>query len=175
MHNLIQGSKDILAQGENLLNAMSDKEYCNVISPWFTSSTGEHVRHLLDHYLAIKSGVESGCIDYDARSRGSEIETNKHAALALIKDTKQWLSLLSQDDLNTTLQCSTEVAVTQTLRANAGTTLARELIFAASHAVHHYALMAISAQMQQVNVEHGLGLAPSTATFLRDPDTPCAR
>jgi len=175
MHNLIQGSKDILAQGENLLNAMSDKQYCNVSSPWFTSSTGEHMRHLLDHYLAIKNGAESGCIDYDVRSRGSDIETDKHVALALMKDIKQWLSLLSQDHLDATLQCSTEVAVTQTLRASAGTTLARELIFAASHAVHHYALMAISAQMQHVKVEHGLGLAPSTATFLRDPETSCAR
>ncbi|GMR18768.1 MAG: hypothetical protein BMS9Abin33_1209 [Gammaproteobacteria bacterium] len=174
MNNLIQGSMDILGQGENLLGSISDKEYCNIIRPWFISSIGEHTRHLLDHYLAIRNGVASGCIDYDIRSRGSEIQTDKQAALELIKSIKQWLPLLSQDDLNTTLQCRTEVAVKQTLCSSAGTTLARELIFAASHAVHHYAVMAIAAQMQQVEVERGFGLAPATATFLRDSGAPCA-
>lgn len=46
--------------------------------------------------------------------------------------------------------------------------LARELIFSSSHATHHYAVMKIIANLQNVKVKEGLGLAAAKTTYERD-------
>ena len=54
------------------------------------------------------------------------------------------------------------------------TTEIRELVFVGSHAVHHYALISIIAQLQGIETEENLGIAPATASFLRE-ESGCAQ
>lgn len=120
-------------------------------------------------------GLETGFIDYDRRHRGSKIETNKGAAIELLEKIKAWLVTLNEEILGAEMRCSIEVSVSEKLKADVRTTLERELIFAASHAVHHYALISIAAKMQDIKIGEDFGLAPATATFLRESAVRCAR
>ena len=56
-----------------------------------TSSIGRHVRHVLDHYIAFQSGLESGEVDYDMRSRDSAVEKDSALAQEQIASVIDWI------------------------------------------------------------------------------------
>ena len=62
----------------------------------------------------------------------------------------------------------TEVSVTSQNVQKVQTSVARELVFAGSHAVHHYAMIAQISFAQTKALPHTFGLAPATATYMRE-------
>jgi hypothetical protein len=54
------------------------------------------------------------------------------------------------------------------------TSIARELVFAGSHAVHHYAVIAQISFAQTKALPQTFGLAPATATYMRENSQLCA-
>jgi len=164
---MIESQLIILQQANTYLASVSEQQYTQVISPYFMSSAGAHMRHILDHYQAIINGLSEGLIDYDKRSRGGVIESSPKAAQALIVEISAFLQALSPQQLQQTIKLSTEISVIDKQVAIVDTTLAREIIFTGSHSVHHLATIKHIAQAQEIEVEGGLGIAPATATFLR--------
>jgi len=170
---MINSQINILAQAKSYLGAVTPEQYSEIITPLFISSAGQHLRHILDHYVAIMNGLDAALIDYDKRSRGGSIETDIVAASALISKIEAFLLSLSDTQLQEEIQLSTEVCVTKKQVAVVNTTLARELVFAGSHAIHHFAMIEQISKAQQLVTPDQFGLAPATATFMRD--TSCAR
>ena len=168
---MLTSQLEIIKQGQDYLNTLSIKEnienYCEVISPLFISSAGAHMRHIIDHYLALISGLNQGFIDYDVRHRGDNLELEPELALAKLTQIVLWLESLAETDLNRVLVLSSEISVTETKVQSVPTSLARELVFAGSHAVHHYAMIAQIAQQQKIALPASFGIAPATATHLR--------
>tara|TARA_R110001583_G_scaffold18604_1_gene73841 strand:+ start:1739 stop:2239 length:501 start_codon:yes stop_codon:yes gene_type:complete len=164
---MIESQLIILQQANTYLDFVSEQQYTQVISPYFMSSAGAHMRHILDHYQAIISGLSEGLIDYDKRSRGGVIESCPKAAQASIAEISAFLQALSPQQLQQSIKLSTEISVIDKQVAIVDTTLAREIIFTGSHAVHHLATIKYIAQAQEIEVEGSLGIAPATATFLR--------
>lgn len=171
---MIASQLEIIAQAETYLNSISPAQYNEVISSHFVSSAGAHMRHIIEHYLSLKSGAETGVVNYDHRQRGGDIETNPQAALTALADIRQWLVKLNVSDeqvLNQSLVVKSEVSVSQTLSVKLPSSLARELVFVGSHAVHHYAMIGQIVQHQSANhlieLPKGFGIAPATASFLR--------
>lgn len=164
---MIESQLIILQQANTYLDFVSEQQYTQVISPYFMSSAGAHMRHILDHYQAIISGLSEGLIDYDKRSRGGVIESCPKAAQASIAEISAFLQALSPQQLQQSIKLSTEISVIDKQVAIVDTTLAREIIFTGSHAVHHLATIKHIAQAQEIEVEGSLGIAPATATFLR--------
>lgn len=164
---MIESQLIILQQANTYLASVSEQQYTQVISPYFMSSAGAHMRHILDHYQAIINGLSEGLIDYDKRSRGGVIESSPKAAQALIVEISAFLQALSPQQLQQTIKLSTEISVIDKQVAIVETTLAREIIFTGSHSVHHLATIKHIAQAQEIEVEGSLGIAPATATFLR--------
>jgi uncharacterized damage-inducible protein DinB len=164
---MIKSQIIILQQAQHYLASVTAEQYTQVISPLFMSSAGAHIRHILDHYYAIINGFTIGLIDYDKRSRGGVIESDIQAAQASIVEIVTFLEKVSEQQLQQQLKLSTEVSVTDKKVAIVDTTLAREIIFVGSHAVHHLATIKHIALTQKIKVEEGLGIAPATATFLR--------
>ena len=168
---MLTSQLEIIQQGQDYLNSLvvndTSEYYSEVISPLFISSAGAHMRHIIDHYLALISGLSKGLIDYDVRHRGDKLEQEPGLALEKLCQIAQWLQSLATTDLNRTMVLSTEVSVTQTKIQSVRTSLARELVFAGSHAVHHYAMIAQIAQQQKINLPASFGIAPATATYLR--------
>tara|TARA_R110001583_G_scaffold46761_14_gene146607 strand:+ start:13234 stop:13749 length:516 start_codon:yes stop_codon:yes gene_type:complete len=168
---MLTSQLEIIQQGQDYLHSLVingvSENYREVISPLFISSAGAHMRHIIDHYLAIISGLNQGLIDYDVRHRGDKLELEPELAQAKLTQISHWLQSLATTDLNRTLVLSTEISVTQTKTQSVPTSLARELVFAGSHAVHHYAMIAQIAQQQKLALPASFGIAPATATHLR--------
>ncbi len=165
---MIQSQSEILSQAKMYLTNVSEQEYNEILKPNFISSAGAHMRHIIDHYKAIKAGIKTNYIDYDVRLRGGEIEKIPEKAIAEIDQIIAWIKELKTDDLNKTIHLSTEVSILENKIAKVQTTLARELVFAGSHAVHHFAMIAQIALAQKSKVPPYFGIAPATATYLRN-------
>ena len=169
---MITSQLEIIEQGQLYLNTVSKKDYTEIMSPNFMSSAGSHMRHIIDHYLAIISGLNSEFIDYDTRVRGSQLESSPALAINKLNEIAVWIKSLGEDELNKMITLSTEVSVTNKNVQKVQTSVARELVFAGSHAVHHYAMIAQISFAQQSTLQtkalpQTFGLAPATATFLR--------
>jgi hypothetical protein len=65
------------------------------------------------------------------------------------------------------LTLSTEVSVHEQKVESVPTSLARELVFVGSHAVHHYAMIAQISHHPGKALPSSFGIAPATATYLR--------
>lgn len=168
---MLTSQLEIIQQGQDYLNLLSTKEnvdsYREVISPLFISSAGAHMRHIIDHYLALISGLSQGFIDYDVRHRGDKLELEPQLALEKLTQIAHWLQSLATTDLNRALVLSTEVSVYEKKTQTVPTSLARELVFVGSHAVHHYAMIAQIAMQQKIDLPANFGIAPATATYFR--------
>jgi len=164
---MIESQFIILQQAKTYLANVSEQQYTQVLSPTFMSSAGAHMRHILDHYYSVINGFTEGLIDYDKRSRGGVLESCPKSAIQSIEEISDYLSGLTESQLQQSIKLSTEISVKDKKVAIVDTTLAREVIFVGSHAVHHLATIKLIAQVQGVGVEGDLGIAPATATFLR--------
>lgn len=170
---MITSQLEIIEQGQLYLKTVSKKDYTEIVSPNFISSAGSHIRHIIEHYLAIMSGLTSETINYDIRVRGGELESSPALAKNKLDIIAFWIKNLSDNELNQLITLSTEISVTNKNVQKVQTTVIRELIFAGSHAVHHYAMIAqISfaqkSSLQTTSLPQDFGLAPATATFLRE-------
>lgn len=124
---------------------------------------GAHLRHNLDHFgAAVNAADDASPIEYDHRARGTPVETDPDAAIAVIDTIRARLA-----DLRRAPSVDRPVAVRMMLTAGGeeatlSSTLARELAFAAHHAVHHHAMMAAIAHAHGLSIPPGFGKAPST-------------
>ena len=164
---MISSQINTLSLAKSYLNAATPCQYTEVISPTFISSAGAHMRHILDHYVAIMNGVEIGLIDYDKRRRGGSVEKDINMALQQITKIEAFLLSLTDQLLDKSIKLSTEISVEKKQVKIVSTTLARELIFVASHAIHHFAMIEQISKAQKSSTPEQFGIAPATATFLR--------
>lgn len=171
---MIESQLIVLQQAKTYLASVTVQQYTQIMTPSFISSAGAHMRHILDHYYAIMNGLEVGLIDYDKRSRGGLVESSPQVAELSIIEIITFLKSLSELQLQRTIRLSTEISIANKQVAIVDTTVAREIIFVSSHAIHHLSTIKQISQLQNVEVEGGLGIAPATATFLRAGDKSCA-
>jgi uncharacterized damage-inducible protein DinB len=165
------GNLESLDQMITFIDSLSDSEYQHSPKPWFDSSIGQHLRHIIDLFHALMHGTSEE-VNYDIRRRGAPVETDKEIGLNELNEIRDWVSRISEDDINQDTLVHTETALytqqTDTFKSSFG----RELCFASSHLVHHLAIMAAVAKMAGKNVDSKLGLAPATATFVREQENP---
>ena len=166
LDSIINANLESLAQGEELVRSLTDKEYQYKASPLLNSSIGEHFRHIADTYFALMQVTASGQVDFNRRRRGALVESQPEMALAELRQIRAWLQVLDPV-ANEIIQIKTEVALETTRVVELPSSLARELIFASSHAVHHYAVIAVIAKLQNIKIRSNLGIAAATATYAR--------
>ena len=163
----LDGQLETIAQAKHYLQGMSEKSYQAILTPHFSGSAGAHMRHILDHYIALRGGMVSGTVNYNKRHRFSEVEKSPEAAMQMWLEIEQWLQGICQlsSDLPLTVIC--ETSLQQTHNSHSQSTLARELVFVSSHAVHHFALLAVIVSLQGLESDNNFGVAPATASHLR--------
>lgn len=125
------------------------------------STIGQHIRHTLDHFAAALAALDGAAIDYDHRERDTPVEHDPAAALELIATMRDWLASIDE----ATGEAAVRVRVMLSAAgdtADLGSTLGRELAFAAHHATHHHAMIAAIAREHGASVPADLGKAPST-------------
>lgn len=152
----LEANLALLAQGDCLLAWLDDAAYVRTLPSVFGASIGGHMRHNLDHYRCFLAGVQSGRIDYSARTREARLETDRRHARAEIARLRRALAGLPPGGaLHVRRESDPDGAW-------APSSLARELDFLMSHTVHHYAIVAILCRLQDIVPEPGFGVAPST-------------
>lgn len=182
--HVIRGNIEAIHQGIDLISSLSDEQYVHIASPYVSSSIGAHFRHVVDMYNALMVNDVNkqtvGIVDYDVRRRGALIEERRDVALEELQSLERWIMQLVDNmpescdvDVPSKQKCQSilvknEVTLSDSHSVIVESSLVRELIFVGSHAVHHYALIQVIAKLQGVVLSGSLGVAPATATFLRE-------
>ena len=163
LQSVISANCHSLLEIKSQLSELPEQLY--TLKPELTAgSVGVHVRHILEHYQMLFTGLPRGVICYDNRVRSEQIEQSLTAALSTLTGiTGHLQTLLSDRDRSVTLKAvasghSTEQICTET-------TLVRELMFIHSHTVHHQAIISILLKAESVEVSDDFGVAPATLQF----------
>lgn len=164
---MISSQLEIIEQAKAYLSNLSEHEYRQVIQPHFSSSAGAHMRHIIDHYQALRLGAVVGQVDYNVRNRDSDIEQDPAAALEALVDIEMWIKQLSDEQIAQPISVISEVSIKAQSSKTTQSSLGRELVFVASHAIHHYSLLAIIHSFLGGVNDESFGVAPATATFRR--------
>jgi uncharacterized damage-inducible protein DinB len=151
----------LLWQLGTVIGGLSDVQYRVERARGVSGSIGGHVRHCLDHVSALIEGVASGHVNYDARRRGTAVETSQEAAVAEIARLAGDLDAISSHVLHRPVQLLSALD-TSGVHIAAHTSVARELAFVVSHTIHHLAVIALLLREQGIDVPPRFGYAPST-------------
>ena len=164
----IIGNLEASDQCQQVVTQVSDADYARSLQPYVQSCIGEHVRHVLDVYNVMIRSTESGIIDYNDKRRGSDIETCRTIALAEIDKIRQWLNGLDESALTVTCTVRSELTLHGKNIGDMESSLRRELVFAASHVIHHSALIGVCARLCNLPTDELFGVAPATASYWRE-------
>jgi hypothetical protein len=126
-----------------------------------------HVRHALDHFDALISGLENGVIEYDRRARNPETEMDPRVGRIRIDKALAGLRRIVREDLGS-LSIDVRVLVDPALPAvTVLSTIDREVIFLASHLTHHLALIRAAFADRKDFLGSSFGKSPGTIAFER--------
>lgn len=162
---LVLDNVAFLRQGLNFLASLSDAEYVQDYSPALSDGIGAHIRHIVDHYRCFFTGLEAGCIDYEARDRSSLVSSNRLAAIDAINSAIEQLQELSLQAHALDIYVEEQGAADGLARRRAPSSVDRELQFLISHTVHHYALLAMITRLEGRELMAGFGVSPSTLRY----------
>jgi len=131
-----------------------------------SSGISRHVRHILDHYLALKKGLERNHVNYNHRNREGKVESDFEFASEIICYLNNWLATLKDNDVRLTIE--SEIIIDEQVNAIFESNQDRELLFMINHTVHHTAYIKLIALKYDIELPDEIGIAPSTATYLRE-------
>jgi uncharacterized damage-inducible protein DinB len=160
-----------------VVSGLTDEQYVRRPVGVMPSSVGSHVRHWLDHVVALRASAETGQLNYDQRQRGTPVESDRRAAMSL-------MSRLSPEIAGLTADCLARPIEVEVLLSDDGTpqtfqsSVGRELAYVVSHSVHHNAILGAMVQTLGGTVPPRFGYAPSTiahASRRQSEGAGCAR
>ncbi len=148
----------VLKQLNHLLHQLSDTEYATPLPVISQNTIGKHVRHILEFYTCLLTGIEKKSVDYDARKRNIELENDTKKAVEISK-------FISEKIIN--LNNKVELNLFATLphgRVELNTTVARELLYVLEHTIHHFAIIkiAVKNEFPHIKIADEFGVAYAT-------------
>jgi hypothetical protein len=153
--HLIEYTHQILDQ---LLDFVSQHE--GVSAPTYAGPGGSHLRHIIEHYETLTQGGD--CLDYDNRARDQALETTASLARERLHHIKAKMDQVLAYDLDRLVQVKGMDGLLGEHQYQVRSTVARELIFLASHAIHHCAILRPYCVSNNIKVGSFFGVAPST-------------
>ncbi len=133
----------------------------------FASHSGPHLRHVIEHYEAFTQHIASHSVDYDTRARDRALEQDPELARSRITAIQQQLARLDAGLLGEPVAVHLRGGLAGEDNFVSFSSLARELLFLASHAVHHYALIQLHCKLQGISLGDDFGKAPATLRHAR--------
>ncbi len=167
MHILVQGMIEAIDQGTEILESLNLNHYKEPAKPILDYSIGSHFRHILDLIHALKEGIDKGSADYNNRRRGHIVERDPGEAAKELIELKKWILNLEESNLFTEITVISEALLSNNKSVKLQSTIARELLFVSSHAIHHYAIITTAMKQKGINVNNKIGYAPATVSYLR--------
>jgi len=127
---------------------------------------GEHVRHGLDHLLAVIDGAPQGVVDYERRRRGWAGERDPELAAMELWRCAASFTALSGRDLDRPIRVRQRIHPgAEALETTSS--WGRELVVALSHEIHHAAILRPRLEAAGVALSPDFGVAPGTIAYRR--------
>ena len=164
-NQLLAAMDEVLAQGESLLLGISDAQYANAAPDAFSASVGAHYRHGLEHFKILFESVNETEIDYDRRERDARLERERLFALQVTRDFRHAARFLSTLPAGRPIEARYKISYAGSGSCSAPSTVGREIMYAVSHAIHHYALIGLICGARKIPVPDRFGVAPSTIEY----------
>ncbi len=160
--DLQQTSKQMLHQLIDFIELIEDWQFSANLSILSGNTVGKHLRHIIEFYQHLLNGYTNNqaIVDYDARKRNFQTETDKdYAKIQLqmlitqvekIKENREMLLCFSLSEKGD--------------RQHIPTTFYRELAYNLEHSIHHLAIlkMAIMTHFPDIQLDKKFGVAYST-------------
>jgi hypothetical protein len=168
----LQPLLELLHQMRKMIYQLDDVDYARPAPGRSSGGIGGHVRHCLDHVSALLAGTRTGVCAYDRRTRGTDVETSRCAAVCVIADLTGELLRLHPSMLDGNVEVETQIDPSGAM-ITTRSSLAREVAFVVSHTIHHNAIVGQMMQARGLEVGPRFGLAPSTPS--EQESRACAR
>src|SRR5215467_2645472 len=78
--------QNVFVQLSESLKQLSAEEYSQPSNILFNATIGQHVRHIIELFLCLENGYDTGIVNYEKRKRDYRIESDKNFATDLLKD-----------------------------------------------------------------------------------------
>ncbi len=162
INTLIANNLSIINQLVGLLETLPSAHYQQSLNALHGSSLGQHTRHIVEFYQCLMEGIADGQINYDARERRLDIETNQYFALEILEKLSQKLATLTTDK---SMILWALVAGEDTVALP--TSLFRELNYLIEHTIHHLAIIkiGITQSFEDFGISPNFGVAHSTLLY----------
>jgi hypothetical protein len=158
---LKQPIQNVFVQLTETLNQLSDNEYTQPSKILFNASIGQHVRHIIELFLCLEKGYETGVVNYEKRKRDYQIETNKAFATQLLRDIYHRLERPNAD-----LVMEAEEYENSTGVVAIPSNYYREIAYNLEHTIHHMALIRVGInEVSMIELPQDFGVAYSTIKY----------
>ncbi len=152
-----------LEQLKNVLNQISDTQFTRKLPVLSTSTLGMHIRHIIEFYQCLLEARQTKTVDYDARKRNIELETQPLKCITAINDI---ISAVEENNRDFSMNLKANYAMdNQDGSITLQTTFYRELLYNIEHTVHHMAIIKIGLKALQdhhITIDDNFGVAVST-------------
>ena len=150
--------KNVFVQLEESIHLLSNEEYEQPSKILFNATIGQHVRHIIELFICLENGYDTGLVNYEKRNRDTRIEKNKDFARQLLRDIYNGLNKVNKELL---LEAGYGEAADQTVEVT--TNYYREIIYNLEHTVHHMALIRVGInEVSGIQLPQDYGVAAST-------------
>ncbi|MFT6747169.1 MAG: putative damage-inducible protein DinB [Glaciecola sp.] len=166
MFFMIESLTNNLNSYKTLLKNLDSDDFCKEVSILSSSSVGQHLRHVLEFYLCLFSGLKKGEICYDERKRDLLLETDKDYAIKTIDNIILELGTFTTD---TPVKLKVSLSSKDNKFSSINSTVYRELVYSFDHSVHHQALIKIGLnELNHNEIDDNFGIAPSTIKYKKE-------
>ncbi len=161
MHTQLQDSAiHNLMQLNEVVSHTTSIQYTMPLTILSGSTIGMHIRHIIEFYQCLLNEYQRQEINYDARARNLEIETDPTYCQQIISSITQEINNI---DENTSLHLFSNQSIDgpgHLLPSN----LFRELTYVIEHAIHHMAIIKIAYThyFPEIHLPMHFGIAFST-------------
>ncbi len=154
--------KNVFNQLDESLIKLSEAQYKQPSKILFNATIGQHVRHIIELYICLYNGYETGIVNYEKRDRDIRIETDKDFAIELLHMITHNLDRSNKDLL-------LEAGDDYSLSVPVATNYYREIIYNLEHTVHHMALIRVGInEVSTISIPDGFGVASSTIKYRKE-------
>jgi len=155
---LQQTVKSVFVQLSGSLHQLTDAQYVQPSKTLFNATIGQHVRHIIELFVCLEKGYETGLVNYEKRKRDLAIETDRDFANMLLQTI---YTNLEKPNKKLLLESNYDEHSIETLTVT--TNYYREIIYNLEHTVHHMALIRVGInEVSTITVPEEFGVASST-------------
>ncbi len=153
--------QNVFVQLTASLELLNEGQYTHASKTLSNATIGQHVRHIVEMFICLEDGYDSGTVNYEKRKRDIIIETKKEVACSLLKTIYEGLQ---KENKSLVLQGAYNDDTDEVIEFD--TNYYREIAYNLEHTIHHMALIKVGIrEVSDMEIPEGFGVASSTIKF----------